>query len=202
MKRTIIFEFDWRKDNYIEWDFVLMRPKSDEVYQKDLLERDWPRDPERYYYNDTPQQPLIDLWERMYWDKYMLGRIQYVTEAYGWKLRACVDFAYLTQHNCWRTWKPFGWRYNYFDALHVDMIKAFNNLKCPTYLDWKDFRDKAEQAKVLGWVPTNKIVMHRGAATRRADMSNQTQESICDTAEGRWKERHNLTSTPTEEIEI
>lgn len=54
MRRTIIFELNWHKDNFVEWDFVLMRPKTDEVYQKDLLERDWPRDPERYYYNEVP----------------------------------------------------------------------------------------------------------------------------------------------------
>lgn len=74
-------------------------------------------------------------------------------------------------------------------------------MKCPTYLDWVDYWDKASQAKVLGWVPMSKIVMRRGSATRRADMNVQTQESICLTSEAsrrRRLEREQLTSTPTE----
>lgn len=196
MKRTIIFEFNGHKDNFIEWDFVLMRPKSDEVYQKDLLERDWPRDPDRYYYDNTPHQPLVEMWNQQYWDKYILGRIQYVTETYDRKRRACVDFAYLTNNNCWRTHKPFGWRYNYFDALHVDMIKAFDNMKCNTHQEWLDFWNKAIQDKVLGWVSTSKIVMHRGAAARRADLSNDTQETVCNVIVNNRLRK--LTSTPTE----
>lgn len=197
MKRTIILECNGHKDNYVEWDFVLMRPASKEAYEKRQIDRDWQRDPNSYYYSDLPQQPMVDMWEQMYWDKYILGRIQRVTETHRWKLRATVDFAYLTTEWTWRTWKPFGWRYNYFDALHVDMIKCIDYIKDWHWSLFLSTTNKLMKQKQICWIPVSKIVMHRGSAGRRADMSTQVQENICSNAERRWRDRH-LTSTPNE----
>jgi hypothetical protein len=205
MKRTIIIETNGHKDNYVEWDFVLMRPVSEKVYEQRMLDRDGPRDQNIWYgygYN-YPQSTLVDRWNDMYWDKYLLGRIQYVTDTYKWKRRICVDFTYFTSTWNWWTYKPFGYWYSYFDGLRVDIIKCFDYMKYNNRWEYIDWINKLLTSKERAGIPTTKIVYCRWSNMRRADMSNGWENNIISRLEYKRREREvrKDTATPEEVME-
>ena len=193
MKRTIIIETNGHKDNYVEWDFVLMRPVSQQKFEEDVCKRYLQSASSIWLYS---QQTLIDMWEELYWDKYFLGRIQYVWQTYSWNVVAKVDFIYLSPEWCWGTRSPFGWRYKYFTVERVDIIKCFN-YNCGTYVE--DIKEFIAQPNWCG-IPKTKIVYCKWANTRRADLSNRDINSLITRIEYRNKERaaREVAATPEE----
>lgn len=193
MRRTIIIETNGHRDNYVEWDFVLMRPTSQQKFEEDIYKRYWQT--VRYLWLSS-QQPLLDMWEELYWDKYFLGRIQYVWETFAWSVVAKVDFAYLSPEWYWGTRSPFGWRYKYFNVERVDIIKCFNYNRDTYVNDIKEFMAKDNWCGI----PKNKIVYCKWANTRRADLSNKEINSLTSHIEYKRRERvaRSTEATPEE----
>jgi len=193
MKKTIIIETNGHKDNYVEWDLVLMRPASVETYEERLAQR---ASENNWYRYDYPQKDMVEEWNEQYWDKYILGRIQDILLTYSWKIFAKVDFVYLSPEWFRGTYTPFGWRYKYFDASRVDIIKCISYNRDTYINDIREFLSKPEWCGV----PKNKIVYCKWANLRWADLKNRDADNLINRIEWRRIDRaiRNTIATPEE----
>lgn len=193
MRRTIIIETNGHKDNYVEWDFVLMRPASEQKFEEAVLKM---RQQTVHYLWLCGNQQLVDTWNEQYWDKYFLGRIQYVWQTYSWNTVAKIDFIYLAPEWYRGSYAPFGWRYKYFDVERVDIVKCFNYNRDTYMPDIKEFIAKDNWCGI----PKTKIVYCKWANTRRADLSNRDINSLTSRIEYRRRERaaREVAATPEE----
>lgn len=201
MRTTIIIETNGHKDNYVEWDMVLVKPVS--ITELDKRKRARAGDQELTYYcnQNWHQEHFLQRWKELYWDKYLLWRIQYVHPWNCWP-RCHIDFIRLLTWKRWCTYKPLGWQYSYFDSMYVDIIKCVDASKIYTSLDYKQSINKLLTSKSVWWIPISNIVFRTWASKRRADFTNISQEALANKIITRRIERETIGNTPATPEEV
>lgn len=157
MRRVIIFKDTGKVEAYSEWDIVIAKICSTELYNERTK---WIYNPYEWITHDA----FKDKFENMYWDKYILCRIMYISIPYsGKKVEARVDFISPTSNWLWKHMYPLWRSYNYFNANHLEMKKVLDINKIDRWAEsYKKAMKNIMNSKELCWVPTSQIVMHNG----------------------------------------
>jgi hypothetical protein len=197
MKRVVLYRDNWAPEAFTEGDLVTLRPCSLEKWNKRIDGNE-----ETYRYSWINHSTLMERRTNLFWEKYILARIQYVTIDY-WHVVWKIDFVRPNRDYFWCHMYPIGRGYNYVDTNHFDMIKI---LDCRDVTSSEKFRElfkNAINSNTIGWVQRQQVVTQDWLFWEWKDISLTKEKNIIDRVTIRRKERaiRNAMATPEEVME-
>lgn len=174
MKRVIIYpDYKWVRSSYMEWDLLLLRPSSMEEYKERHAD-------DNYSVSRMSQDKLIEKRHKLYWDKWILGRVNYITQWYKGTIIAKVDFVRIQKNGCRRYMYPLGRGWNYMNIEHFNVMKILDRSKIDGSRNWTwlEAINKLRNSKDFNWVPRTHTVTNTSECGWWKDMDNTRCDSI------------------------